>query len=301
MNIQQQATDNLTSIPFGDLIGGPLAAAVEAQAHAADTTMDFINTVALEEDGSVKNVVFSYRKDDSVVRIVVPILTIVPVPYLRIDNMTVAFKAKISAETKTKIRKKRSSKTEVSAGGSVGFSMFGVNFKAGYSSKKDSTSSRDSRYNIEYTMDIEVLAVQDDLPKGLEKVLNILENSIRIRPPEGGAESLFLTITGEGDGNEIVGGKLNAPDGTAPKIRITATLYDKDGKPVADDTVVRCYVLGTTALPTAPGGDAPTNRAITANGTGKVEFEIQPAVGETVEVMLKAGLAEADGSVSIEA
>ena len=121
------ATDTLTALPFGAVIGGPLKAAIEAQALAARTTIEFIERVGFEPPapntpdpfdvafvdketeaqkiaksslGPVRNVTFSYesvKADGTVdkVSLTVPILTIVPIPYIRIDELTINFIAKI--------------------------------------------------------------------------------------------------------------------------------------------------------------------------------------------------------------
>jgi hypothetical protein len=62
--------------------------------------------------------------------------------------------------------------------------FFKAEMSATVSSKKDTSSSRDSRYAVEYTMDINVHAVQDDVPGGLGKVLNLLTESIERNLPE---------------------------------------------------------------------------------------------------------------------
>lgn len=41
-NSGSKVASALNSIPFGNIIGGPLAACVRAQAEAAQTTIDFI-------------------------------------------------------------------------------------------------------------------------------------------------------------------------------------------------------------------------------------------------------------------
>jgi len=43
------ALDNLSKLPFDSLIGGPLDAAIKAQATAAKTTVDFIHDVGLQK------------------------------------------------------------------------------------------------------------------------------------------------------------------------------------------------------------------------------------------------------------
>ena len=65
---------------------------------------------------------------------------------------------------------------KTTAGG--GFLGWKAEMSASVSSKKDSSSTRDSRYSVEYTMDINVHAVQDDIPAGLAKVLGLLNESM---------------------------------------------------------------------------------------------------------------------------
>ncbi len=97
---QASSTNQLGALPFGSLIGGPLNAAIEAQAQAALSSVDFIQKVGLTEDGAVQNVKFKYVDSTSKdVTLEVPLLTIVPVPFIRIDDMTIDFKANISAAT----------------------------------------------------------------------------------------------------------------------------------------------------------------------------------------------------------
>ena len=99
------ATNALQSLPFGTLIGGPLAACVEAQAKAAKSSWEFIRDVGLTDngDGGHKAVYvnFEYRKDGRSVMLSLPLLTIVPIPYLAIREIEIAFKARISAAAST--------------------------------------------------------------------------------------------------------------------------------------------------------------------------------------------------------
>lgn len=195
MGIQDQGTQLMNTIPFGKIIGGPLVAAVEAQSQAARSSVEFIQSVGFEHEGGepeagksevlgpVKNVAFNYKGVDAQgqekeVELVVPLLTIVPIPYLRIDDMTISFKASINAETSTEDTKSTTTegKAETTVGGSYWFVK--ASFKGSVSSKKDSTSTQKSKYSVEYTIDVNVHAVQDDVPGGMAKVLNILVDSI---------------------------------------------------------------------------------------------------------------------------
>lgn len=183
------ATNQLAAIPFGTLIGGPLIAAVEAQAKAAMATVDFINAVGFEEDKSgkakkVKTVAFSFMSgpvnngQTPMMKLEVPLLSIVPIPFLRIENLDIHFKASLSQSMETKQADSSSLAAEAGLKVSGGYLAVKAEMNASISSKKDSSSTRDSRYSVEYTMDINVHAVQDDIPAGLARVLGMLNESM---------------------------------------------------------------------------------------------------------------------------
>lgn len=188
------ATNALQAIPFSSLIGGPLDAAIKAQAMAAKTSWEFIQQVGLNTDATTGkkeavNVTFFYNKNGQMTKLIVPILTIVPIPYIAIDDIQINFKANISASSST--TSETSESTSMDAGGSAkasfGYGPFSVSaeFKANYSSKKDSKAAQDSKYSVEYTMDLAVHAGQSDMPAGLATVLNILQSSITDAPKNG--------------------------------------------------------------------------------------------------------------------
>ncbi len=215
----QVATSALTGIPFSQIIGSPLKAAIEAQAMAAQTTWRFIQEVGLNTDrmtGEKKavNVSFGFIQDGKEVRLNVPLLTIVPIPYIAINSIDIAFKAKINAESSSHNEASDSNETSASgkASGKVGFGCFSASFEAsaGYSSKKDSKSTQDSKYSVEYTLDINVKAGQDSMPAGLARMLDILNNCIALSNPKG---ELGASISEDADG----------------KLQLIATYKDSDG------------------------------------------------------------------------
>lgn len=182
----------LGSIPYGTLIGAPMQAAVEAQALAAQSSIDFIRTVGFKSDsddeawGETRVVNFTYLLRDSddgserTAELNVPLLTIVPIPYLRIDDMTIDFTSKITEEM---IREtKRNTEVDSDKSLNIDYGHFlkpvKVGFKASLSVKHSSTSSTSNRYKTEHTININVRAVQDDLPAGMSRVLDILEAGI---------------------------------------------------------------------------------------------------------------------------
>lgn len=292
-SIQSQATAQLGAIPFGSLIGGPLNAAVEAQAQAANSSVEFIKQVAIKDDGEVRNVTFFYMKEESKVELTVPILAIVPIPYLRIDDMTINFKAKISADTSTSDKSSSSSSVDVNASASAGWGWGKAKFSAGYSSKKDSSSSRDSKYSVEYTMDISVHAVQDDMPGGLEKVLNMLEKSIESAPAVQSPAQLSLE-------SSVTTISIASPS----PIDFTINATDKNGDPVKEGTIVKCITAGLTGKLESDDGAGSlkaTNRAKTdTSGVAKFKFTYDAATeGEQLDLTFLSGAAE-DVSTSIK-
>lgn len=217
----QAATSALQAIPFGNLIGGPLKAAIEAQALAAQSTAEFITRVGIDPNtGVVRTVTFIYMAGGQETHLTVPLLTIMPIPYIRIDDMTIGFKADISAQASAAESSQQN--TDLSVGGGASWSGWGasVNFNASYSDKKDSRSSSDSKYAVQYTMDVNVRAVQDDMPAGLQQILNALTNSISHTSP--------ATLTASAEPNFITVGQTS---------NFTVKVVDANGSPLQGGTV----------------------------------------------------------------
>ncbi|MEQ9371391.1 MAG: DUF2589 domain-containing protein [Coleofasciculus chthonoplastes F3-SA18-01] len=186
--IQKHATQLLGEIPFENIIGAPLAAAIKAQALAARETVEFINAVAFVDDNKkTRTIEFYYEKGNgegktTTAKLVVPLLTIVPIPYLSIDSMTIGFTANINAKSESKKEDIATIKTEANAkaegGINLGYWNVKSEFSAGISSKRESKAAQTSAYSVEYTMDVNVHATNSDMPKGLQTVLGILSQSI---------------------------------------------------------------------------------------------------------------------------
>ena len=202
----QVATSALQAIPFGSMIGGPLNACIEAQAMAAQTSWQFIQEVGLNTNPDTGqkeavNVSFQFVQNGRVVQLNVPLLTIVPIPYIAIHDIDINFKANISASSSSVSEQSSSSALDVGAEASIGakwgaFHM-DAKMKANYSSKKDSKATQESKYSVEYTMDVAVKAGQDRMPAGLAKVLELLGNTLDISAPDGTLEvsARELTLT----------------------------------------------------------------------------------------------------------
>lgn len=172
----------LNGIDYGAVIGAPLTAAVKAQVMAAQSTADFIQQVGFNaRTGEVNNVEFIYQRDGEMVKLIVPLLSIVPIPALEITQVQINFKASINASASQASENAQSTDVAAEMGGSaqVGWGPFSarVDFKASVSSKSSSKATQDSRYSVEYTQEIGVTAQQAGMPAGLATVLNILSNA----------------------------------------------------------------------------------------------------------------------------
>jgi hypothetical protein len=184
---QEAATQLLSQIPFGAIIGGPLIAGVEAQTMAANATLQYVLKVLFGTDGAggkdgsnpIAAVTFTFSNGTKTSTLTVPLLTLVPIPYLLVETMDIEFKAAINASSSYDQKDTVDTNFNSQVKGSVGFLFDKANFSAGFSSKTDSTGTRDSKYSVEYTVDVKVHATGHDMPAGTMKVLNMLNDSIK--------------------------------------------------------------------------------------------------------------------------
>ena len=180
-------TSALKSVPLSHLIGGPLCAAVEAQANAAHSTVNFVNAVGFEGESreKVRNVTFNYEltvPEPQQARLTVPILTIVPIPFIRIDEMTINFTMDVSEQSEKTSSEQESESGSVTATASAsvgwGFGKASASFSGSYASSESKESASSFRQSTEARLEVMVHAVQDEIPGGLNRVLGILEKTI---------------------------------------------------------------------------------------------------------------------------
>lgn len=78
-----------------------------------------------------------------------------------------------------------SNKTAASATGAKPTISTTPTMSVGYSSKKDSGATRDSRYSVETTMDISITASEGEMPRGIDRLLGMLDDSTEVIDPKG--------------------------------------------------------------------------------------------------------------------
>jgi len=97
---------------------------------------------------------------------------------LRIDDMNIAFKASLTESGESSNQVTTGVSATVTGKASVNYFLTKYEMSATVSSKRDSTSSRSSKYSVEYNMDINVHAVQDDMPAGMATILGALTSNL---------------------------------------------------------------------------------------------------------------------------
>lgn len=213
-NAGNKVVNTLQNLPFDSLIAAPLNACVNAQAEAAQTTINFIESVGLNDVDGQKEAVyvyFNFIQGGRRVTISVPLLTMVPIPYIAINTIDINFKAKVTGvqnqqNTESESYQKDSEEKRKKSG--LGwFSVSSTQLTTSISTKKDSTSTKDSGYSVEATIDVAVHASQDSMPAGMAKILEMLGSAMDLCDPNGELsvnETYFELPAGEKEAKLIV-------------------------------------------------------------------------------------------------
>lgn len=179
--------NEFSGLPMGELIGGPLTAACDAQVRLALATANFINTVGFDpKTNQMRNVDFSFMRpakrpegtpDDMMVEKVqlsVPFLAIVNIPALKIKSVDITFDMEIKSSEQYKDSDKKDIGFE--AGGSAGIGPFSLSVKVNGSVSTSRENTRSTDKSAKYH--VEVHALDEGMPEGLSRVLDILQSAI---------------------------------------------------------------------------------------------------------------------------
>jgi Protein of unknown function (DUF2589) len=193
-------TISVRSLKLGELLGSTLVAVIEADALAAKATLEYIETVGFSSPpegdeettgattaaGRLRMAQFQYSKRDETNQVAdfvaeVPILSLVPIPALQVQNATFSFALKIDDITKTS--------DDVAPGGTdpqlrptpklLPFIRPAetqiVARPAAASGQK--TQEVKSTHHIE----VQVTMAQADVTVGMERIFNLLDQAIQDR------------------------------------------------------------------------------------------------------------------------
>lgn len=153
----KQINNTFNQVPFSHLLGSPLLACIDAQKQAANSSIDYIYSVGFYEDSTeVVNVTFNFYADGRPATLVVPLLTIVPVPFFSVDELDIKFNAMVDLHEE-----------EIDE------------FKGNYS-KPVSESNSNYTYDYFSNLNVHMAASKDHVPTGLSTLMGMLDASIRV-------------------------------------------------------------------------------------------------------------------------
>lgn len=165
----------LQELDFNRILGAPLSACVNAQEEAAQATLQYLNEVVFtqagDDDSSLEPVTVSFYFESAgqVHRIVMPLLLIVPVPYLQTDRVDLTFQATVTESRMNHDTRKLSLKAKYSAPGDS--AEVSKETKAEYMNKR--------------CIDINLSVTSADMPMGISKLLEIFNNQlVEVKPDE---------------------------------------------------------------------------------------------------------------------
>jgi hypothetical protein len=198
-------SDQFRGLPMGDLVGAPLMAACEAQVRLAQSTADFISKVGFEHDANGVATDKSRTSDfkfmrpvqqddgtwkDEEVSMSVPLLAIVKVPTLAVEDVNVTFDMEVKASTNDK--NAVDSKTDFSAS----WGGFGAKVAVSGSVSTHKENTRSSDNSAKYHVNVQVGVAFLVGAFGLK--VTVIAQRLLDRHGEGLAERFLQRIAGGG-------------------------------------------------------------------------------------------------------
>ena len=154
----------LEELSFDQIIGAPLRACAEAQQEAASASYEYLKSMGLEEDDSglafykPAMMSFLFVVGGVTQRLTVPLLSIIPVPYLQIDHINLKFQATVEACDKNNLTAKFAATAP----------------KVKLEAQQEEKATITAKENI----DINICATASDVPPGMAKLIEILQTQL---------------------------------------------------------------------------------------------------------------------------
>lgn len=188
--------DQFKGLPMGDLIGGPLMAACDAQVKLANATADFIKVVGFLPPpdptkaavGDVRTALFKFTRPATTatavapgqpiptedVTLEIPLLAIVKIPSLSINTVDIIFDMEVKNSERSQESTDAKAALEAEAKFGWGPVSGSVKISGSVASHKENTRQTDqsAKYHVE------VHASDTGMPEGLARVLDIMQSAI---------------------------------------------------------------------------------------------------------------------------
>lgn len=190
--------EQFAGLDMKNLIGGPLTAAADASVLLAQSTADFINRVGFDNESKTRTVQFKFTSQEpdpdgnisnNEMAVEVPLLAIVPIPNLQIDEVNILF----DMEVKTSEKSEESLDMGATLEASAKLGPFRVSIKGSVSSHSSNTRSSDN--SAKYHVDVR--ATNHGVPEGLARVLDMMAANV--------APSLIASRATDVTGKELTG------------------------------------------------------------------------------------------------
>lgn len=171
--------EQFAGLDMEQLIGGPLSAAAGASKQLADSTAEFINRIGFDQEGKVRTVAFAYQKrsmnEDGTsnldeMKVQVPMLAIVPIPNLQVDEVNILF----DMEVKQSEKSESAVDLGASISGTLNLGVFKVSVTGNVSAHSSNTRSSDN--SAKYHVDVR--ATNHGTPEGLARVLDMMAANV---------------------------------------------------------------------------------------------------------------------------
>jgi hypothetical protein len=199
----QVSPAEFSKIPLDFIIATPLLTTINAHRIAAETTLEFVNgllgvTKKDDQGQTVDNpgrvmptVMFKIKvieKDDQGVdreilkEISLPLITLVKIPSLNFDSLSVNFNYNISQVVTEKSNNAQRANLEIGTKG-----LLGGLLSASLTGSVDHSRSSESTANRGGSLDIKIHVSESEMPAGLQKVINALVANIALPLPNPNA------------------------------------------------------------------------------------------------------------------
>lgn len=171
-----------------DLISGPLVATIDADTISTRHYLNYLFELAFDsynpdtgEVGSLRTLEFTYRTQEVLQRVSIPLITLVPLPLLQVKEADFDFDIQIIDAVSADKNATFSLKKPDGNGSADDDTAEGVKLRVSMAASQiDGSVETKQRQGLTANMKVKVRMQQADMPGGLSNLLNLTANSMQI-------------------------------------------------------------------------------------------------------------------------